>query len=582
MKTCYFIILALIFFLFSCHPQQKSEDLQAPLFDNLGNHSLTITTSSELAQRLFDQGLNLAYGFNHSEAARAFREAARQDTTCAMCYWGVAYVLGPNYNAGMEDENKAEAVASIKKAQQHTAPVSEWEKALVDAMAARYHYEKTEERPVLDQDYANTMRKVYIQYPDNDDIGTLFAESLMDTHPWDLYTQDRQPKAWTPEIVATLEAILARSPRHPGANHMLIHAVEASSNPGQGTKSADRLTTLVPGSGHLVHMPSHIYIRTGRYHEGSVINEKAILADSIYIANCNAQGVYPLLYFPHNIHFLAACAALEGRGEVATNAAFEVAAHVDTSLIREPGYEAALQHYLIIPYYLMAKFGQWDKILTLPAPDDDLLYPTAIWHYVRGMAYAGKNNMKNATRELDSLKEIYKNPILGEMSIWGLNTVDHLVGIAELMLEAALLRKQEEYDQAIQLLKEAVAIEDGLIYNEPPDWFFSVRHSLGAALLQAGKYQEAEKIYKEDLENYPENGWALKGLYLSLANQNKTREATQVKEKLDKAWQHADIELASSEVKPMAYQHIQINPVLDRFLAGRTNLPVCGLQTGRQ
>ncbi len=568
-----FIVSCLLFS--SCQKKQEEPNLQAPLFDNLGDYKIEITTNSELSQRLFNQGINLTYGFNHNEAARAFREAARLDSTCAMCYWGNAYVLGPNYNAGMEEDVEQEAYEASHKALALTGNTKPWEKALIEAMAARYNYNKTKDRAVLDQDYAKAMKKAYTQFPENDDITAIYAESLMNLHPWDLYTRAGEAKPWTPEIVALLDKVISRSPKHPGANHFYIHAVEASDNPGKGLEAASTLTDLVPGSGHLVHMPSHIYIRTGHYHEGTEVNIRASLADSLYIVNCNAQGAYPLVYYPHNLHFLAACAALEGRGEMAINAAFRVAANSDTTLMREPGLET-LQHYTIIPYYVMAKFAQWDEILSLPKPDNDLIYPLAIWHYARGMAFSAKGDLQGAKEALAAIKEIKQNPKLPQITIWDLNSVDNLVIIASNILEAELLVKEGNFEPAIALLKEAVAIEDGLTYNEPPDWFFSVRHSLGAALLRAGRFSEAEKVYEEDLNFYPENGFALNGLYLSLVEQGRAAEAEAVKTRFEKAWQYADIELEDSRVKAFAYQNIQQKHTFGSFMAEVPKATLCG------
>ncbi len=307
------ILIIISALLVSCQYGQESQSLQAPLFGNLGDHHLEVTTSSSLAQRFFTQGLNLTYGFNHAEAGRSFREAIRLDSTCAMAYWGAAFVLGPNYNAAMEEDVKQSAVAYVQQAIAYEANAQPWEQALIRALAARYGYEQTEDQNELNEAYASAMQQAHRQYPEHDDIQTLYAESLMDLHPWDLYFRQGVAKPWTPEILTAIEGVLGRNPDHPGANHMYIHAVEASARPDQGLASAERLVDLMPGSGHLVHMPSHIYIRTGHYHEGSLVNEKAIEVDSTYVDQCNAQGAYPLTYFPHNIHFLAATAALEGR-----------------------------------------------------------------------------------------------------------------------------------------------------------------------------------------------------------------------------------------------------------------------------
>ncbi|MEK6477119.1 hypothetical protein WJR50_06280 [Catalinimonas sp. 4WD22] len=559
----------------ACHSPQSSLDPKAPLLQGLGDHTLDITTDSTLAETYFNQGFNLTYGFNHDEAERSYREAVRQDSTCAMCYWGVAQVLGSNYNVAMSDDVKQEASRMIKLAQQYAEDVSDWERGLIEATALRYNYDKSDEQPVLDADYAEALRQLHEQLPEHIDIAALYAEALMILHPWDLYTRDGQPKAWTPQITALLEEILKKAPDHAGAHHLYIHAVEASAKPEVGLASADKLGSLMPGAGHIVHMPSHIYIRTGKYHEGSVVNEKAIEVDSLYLDACASQGVYPLMLFPHNIHFLAATAAFEGRGETSINAAYRVAAHTDTTVIREEGWQT-LQHYLMIPHYVLVKFAQWDHILTLEQPDEDLLYPNAVWQYARGMAFAGKGQLTKARQALAEVKKTGQNPALAEITIWDLNSAVQLVQIAERVLEAEILRKEGKRKEAITLLKEAVEIEDQLNYNEPPDWFFSVRHPLGAVLLEDGQYAEAEKVFLEDLFFLPENGWALNGLYQSLSKQNKQNEAAEVKKRFEEAWQYADIALESSEVKAMAYQNISGEAPFGSYLASIQQFAMCG------
>lgn len=571
--TITFTYLIISMLLASCRPGQ--EPTQAPLFDNLGDHHLEVTTTSRMAQRFFTQGLNLTYGFNHAEAARSFREAIRLDSTCAMAYWGAALVLGPNYNAAMEEDVRQSAINYVWQALAHGTNAQSWEQAMIRALARRYDYERTDDQNVLDEAYANAMAKVHQQYPQHDDIQVLYAEALMNRHPWDLYTRAGEAKPWTPVILATLEEVLTRNPAHPGANHLYIHVVEASDRPEQGLASARRLGGLMPGAGHLVHMPSHIYIRTGHYHEGSLVNEQAIAVDSVYIDRCNAQGAYPLTYFPHNIHFLAATAALEGRGETAINAAYRVAAHTATDLMREPGLET-LQHYWIIPYYVMVKFGQWNQLLKVKPPGDDLIYPLAIWHYAQGMAHAGKGQLSDAKASLKRLEIIQQDTTLAHITIWELNSVDQLVAIAARMLEAEIDRRSGNLMAAITLLKEAVVVEDQLNYNEPPDWFFSVRHALGAVLLEAQQYEQAEAVYREDLRFYPNNGWALSGLYHSLTGQNRLAEAIPVKQRFKQAWRYADITLSTSEVKPLAYQHIVPNPTIDRLLTDAAAITWCG------
>ena len=560
-------VLVLLLGSVRCQSPPGSVDAQAPLFNNLGDYSLRVTTDSDLAQQYFTQGLNLTYGFNHAEAERSFREAIRLDSTCAMAYWGAAHVLGTNYNAAMEDELKAEAQRLTQRAVANKEQASAWEQALINASTHRYNYEKTDDQAVLDQDYANALANVHQQFPAADDIAVWYAESLMNLHPWDLYTKRGVAKPWTPQITNLLEKVIKRSPKHPGANHLYIHAVEASDSPERGLPSADRLPDLVPGAGHLVHMPSHIYIRTGHYHQGSAVNERAIVVDSLYLEECQIQGMYPLALYPHNIHFLAATAAMEGRGELAINAAFRTAMHTDTAMMREPGWET-LQHYHMIPNYLLVKFAQWDHILTLREPDSTLLYPQGVWHYARGMAYAGKNQLAKAQAELATLQEIANNPALKDITIWDLNSVDQLLAIAERVLAAEISRQQDDHPTAVNLLREAVAIEDQLNYNEPPDWFFSVRHPLGVVLLEMEKFAEAEVVYRDDLFFLPKNGWALNGLYQSLKAQNKASEASQVKAQLEQAWQYADIELSASEAKPLAYQNIDSDSPFGSYLSG--------------
>ncbi|MEM9833573.1 MAG: hypothetical protein AAF944_23285 [Bacteroidota bacterium] len=569
--------LVLLLGIVRCQSPQRSALLQAPLFNNLGNYALKISTDSDLAQRYFNQGLNLTYGFNHAEAERSFREAIRLDSTCAMAYWGAAHVLGTNYNSAMENDLKAEALHLTQLAVANMDDASDWEKALIRALTHRYNYEKTDDQAALDQDYASALAKVYQQFPNSDDITVWYAESLMNLHAWDLYTKRGIAKPWTPQITDLLERVMKRNPQHPGANHLYIHAVEASDTPARGLASAERLKDLVPGVGHLVHMPSHIYIRTGHYHLGSEANERAIVVDSLYLEECQIQGVYPLALYPHNIHFLAATAALEGRGALAINAAFRTALHTDTVMMREPGWET-LQHYHMIPNYLLIKFAQWDHILTLRQPDSTLLYPQGVWHYARGMAYTGKSQLEKAQTELAKLKKVAANPDLPNITIWELNSVDQLLAIAERVLEAEILRQQNDRRAAVTLLREAVEIEGHLNYNEPPDWFFSVRHPLGTILLEMEKFAEAEEVYRDDLFFLPENGWALNGLYLALKAQQKISEAEQVKDRFERAWQYADIQLSASEVKPLAYKNIDSSSPFGSYLAGVPKLSWCGLR----
>ncbi|MBZ5859097.1 tetratricopeptide repeat protein [Flavihumibacter profundi] len=523
-----------------------SSGKKAPKFNGLEGIAFQVSTSNQEAQEYFNQGMMLAYGFNHAEAARSFYEATRLDSTCAMAYWGYAYVLGPNYNGGMEKDNFQRAYDATIKAQSLSKNCTPKEKALIEALGYRYAANPPVDRSSLDIAYASAMKKVYGQYSSDPDIGALYAEALMDLHPWDLYDkQTKKPRAWTPELVTVLEHLMKVNPKHPGAHHFYIHALETSATPEKALESAKLLYTLVPGSGHLVHMPSHIYINTGDYHLGSLSNLRAVEADSIYTTACHAQGMYPLSYYPHNYHFLAATATLEGNSSLAWMAAKKLQKHTAKDIMHLPEW-GTLQHYYTIPYYVAAKLSMWDTLLSLSPPPKDLVYPNAIWHYAKGMAYLGKDDVSNAREELNSLTGLAADSTLQQLTVWGINTTADLAQIASKVLAACIATKQNDYEQSISLFNQAVAIEDNLNYNEPPDWFFSVRHHLGAVLLKAGKYNEAEIVYQKDLQTWKKNGWALIGLYNSLVLQKKDTDAQTCKATFDEAWKYADIKIASS------------------------------------
>lgn len=519
---------------------------KAPLLEGLQGLDFTVTTQSEEAQKYINQGLMLAYGFNHAEAARSFFQAGRADSSCAMAFWGFAYVLGPNYNGGMEDDNYERAYGAILKAKELSSTCSPREKALIEAMATRYSAKVPEDRSDLDLAYAQAMKKVYQQFPSDPDIGAMYAESLMNLHPWDLYDKtSKEAKPWTPEIVDILVNLMNLYPKHPGPHHFYIHAMEASAFPEKALPSAHLLDTLVPGSGHLVHMPSHIYINTGDYHLGSLSNIQAVEVDSIYTATCHAQGAYPLAYYPHNYHFLAATATLEGNSAWAWDAAIQLQNHTAKDLMAQEGW-GTLQHYYTIPYYIAVKFGLWDKILNIQAPPENLPYPQAVLNYARGMAFLGKKDLQNAKNELKMLDSLAQDQSLKELTIWEINSTYDLIQIANMMLSAEIKAREGKIDEAVNLLIKAVSVEDNLNYNEPPDWFFSVRHHLGYLQLKSGKNVDAEKTYRKDLETWKKNGWALIGLQKSLEAQKKNKEALIVKAEFDKAWKYADIKINSS------------------------------------
>ncbi|MBX2922766.1 MAG: hypothetical protein KF746_11280 [Chitinophagaceae bacterium] len=525
----------------SFDPAKLNND--APLLKGLGNFHYKVSTRSKKAQQYFNQGFALMYGFNHGEAARSFLTAIRYDSTLAMAYWGLAMVLGPNYNAPLDPAGLDEINKAVDKAVMYADKATTVEKALINAVTKKFPREKVGDMTVFYEAYAEAMRQAYNNFSNDADVGTLYAESLMNLHPWDLWLKDGSPQPWTPPIVETLESVLSRFPEHPGAIHYYIHATEASKQPGKAAVYADRLRDQMPDAGHLVHMPSHTYIRTGAYHKGVIANEKASEADSTYIAQCKIQGTYPLLYYPHNLHFLAACAFLEGNSTKALDAAEAVSRKADKKFLAD---NATVQHFYIIPLYVMIHTGKWDEILQRENPGEGLLYPEAIWHYARGMAYAAKGKTELAEKELAAIVKISENDQLKTHMIWDMNSAADLVNIARYVLEGELLAHNKRYDEAISLFNKAITVEDKLNYNEPPDWFFSVRLTAGHWMLQAGEFAAAEKIFREDLETFKENGWALMGLYKSLQGQARAEEANQAKERFDKAWQWADINIESS------------------------------------
>ncbi|HSK80233.1 MAG TPA: hypothetical protein VLQ45_27510 [Thermoanaerobaculia bacterium] len=523
---------------------EPADGRTAPLLEGRGKHHHAVATKSPLAQRYFDQGLTLAYAFNHAEAARSFREAARLDPECAMCWWGVALVQGPNINAKMEEAAVAEAWDALRKAQALAAKAGEKERAWIEALSARYSDSPTADRAALDSAYADAMRRLAWRYPEDSDAATLFAESLMDTMPWAYWEKDGQPKPATREILAVLEGVLARDPDHPGANHFYIHAVEAV-RPELGVAAAERLGSLVPAAGHLVHMPAHIYIRVGRYHDASVANQRAMEADKSYVTQCHAQGLYPLVYMPHNHHFLWAAATFEGRSALALEAARDMASGIDHHAMRQDGL-GTLQHYQITPIYALVRFGRWDEILKTPEPDADLVYPRAVWHYARGMAFARTGRPDEADREREKVRALAAEPAMAKMTVWDINTVSDLLKVADALLAGETAAARRDWDAAVRHLEAAVTAEDALNYDEPPPWHFPSRQILGAVLLEAGRPADAERVYQEDLRKFPENGWSLNGLRQSLATQGKKEEAAKVEARFREAWKHADVTLAAS------------------------------------
>ncbi|WP_394970763.1 hypothetical protein [uncultured Croceitalea sp.] len=515
----------------------------SPLFENLGNHGFSITTSKKDAQTFFNQGLKLTYAFNHAEAHRSFMEAARLDSKSAMSYWGQAYALGPNINDPMPDnERKRKAWEAIEKAQKNKSKTTAKEQALIEALSARYSKDSTADIGELNMAYMEAMEEVALQFPNDADVQTLYAASVMNTVPWNYWDKDGNPSPNIKEAKAALENAITINPNNPGAHHYYIHMMELP-KPDLAIPSADKLGTLMPAAGHIVHMPSHIYIRVGRYLDAVKANQKAILADEDYISQCYSQGMYPLGYYPHNIHFLWSAASLLGNSEIALDAAKKTAEKVPVGEMKELHF---LQNFASTPLLAYVRFGKWNDILTIPSPNSEIKHLKLIWHYARGVAFTRKNNLKEAKEELDAIDALQKDPAMKEVMAVGF---DSSYTIAELAYEVvageiALLEGLNE--KSIKHFKKAVDLEDNLVYNEPSAWYIPPRQNLGAALMKAKKYTEAEKIYREDLEDLRQNGWSLTGLYKSLEAQGKTEEAKKIKLELQKAWEHSDFKLSNS------------------------------------
>jgi tetratricopeptide (TPR) repeat protein len=515
----------------------------APRLQNLGDYQFPVTTRSKEAQLFINQGLMLAYGFNHAESARSFQEAARLDPDCAMAYWGMALVQGPNINMPMAPDSEPQSHRMIQKALALKNKASEREQAFIDALAKRYSDEEKPDRAKLDRAYSEAMRDLSRRYPGDLDSAALYAESLMDLRPWNYWTRDLQPYPETAEILRVLEAVLARNPNHPGAIHFYIHAVEYA-RPELAESAAERLARLAPGAGHLVHMPSHIFRRIGRYADASKSNDEAIAADEDYITQCRAQGVYPLAYYPHNIHFLWDSASMEGRSQVAVAAARKAASSVPEGTWRTI---PLVHQFLVAPLFAYTRFGKWDEILKEPRPPEDSLFWTGVWHYARGLAFAATGKLAEASGELDGLRRISSETSLDGLQVtFSANGAKAILEIAVEALAGELAARRGGYDEAISRLHRAILLEDNLIYNEPPDWHVPVRQMLGAVLLEAGRFSEAEAIYWQDLNLNRENGWSLFGLMKSLQRQGKNEQAVLIEKRFRKAWSQADITLAAS------------------------------------
>ncbi|HEU4688311.1 MAG TPA: alpha/beta fold hydrolase, partial [Vicinamibacterales bacterium] len=515
----------------------------APELDGLGTLHMPVTTAVPRAQRFFDQGLRLLYAFNHAEAIRAFREAARLDPELAMAYWGEAIALGPNLNAPMTQENGRQAYAAIRRALKTANRVTPPERALIDALALRYAPDGKGDRVALNRAYADAMQKAADRFSDDLNIQTIYADAAMNTMPWDYWQKDGTARPETARLIDVLERAIARQPDHAGALHYHIHLLEASADPDRAEASADRLGSLMPAAGHMVHMPAHIYLRVGRYADAAEANVRAIAADEDYLAQCQAQGLYPISYYPHNLHFLWAAATLEGRRAAAVDAAKKVAEKVPH---HHAGAVAWTADFPVTPMLAYVRFGLWQEMLTEPAPPVNQPYAIGVWHYGRGLGFVARARLDMAASELSALKAVMKHEAFAT-TLKDLPLLTNLQ-MASRILEGELALKHGKVDSAIAVLREAVTIEDGLPYSEPPVWHQPTRQVLGGVLLDAGRAADAEVVYREDLQRVRENGWSLFGLSKSLAAQNKSSEAHDVQRRFEKAWARSEVKLTSSRI----------------------------------
>ena len=512
----------------------------APRLQKLGDHKFPVSTKNAQAQLFMNQGLNLSYAFNHAEAGRAYREAERLDPNLAIAFWGEALALGPNINAPMSPDSEPKALEAIQKAIALRAKASPREQALIDALKYRYTG-KAEERRANDVAYADAMRKVHLQFPDDDDISMLYVESVMDLRPWGYWTKDGTPYERTSEVVALTEKVIARNQNHPGALHLYIHLMEAY-QADKAEFAADRLLTLMPAAGHMVHMPAHIYQRVGRYADAEKSNVMAIAADEDYISQCRAQGLYPMAYYPHNLHFLWFAATAEGNSKVAIEAARKAASQVsDDTLKAVP----LLAGFRVVPYYALTRFGKWDEMLREPEPPATSTYMNGVWHYARGTAFLGKGQTSDAEQELAKLNALMPDKSL-DGPLFSPNTARAILTIAQEVLSGEIDAARKNYDSAVAHLERAVRLEDALVYTEPAEFHFPPRQALGAVLLDAGRAAEAETVYWEDLRRNKENGWSLFGLAQALKAQGKKEDAMLVEARFNKAWARADVKLNSS------------------------------------
>lgn len=512
----------------------------ATVIEATWKNSMNISTSAE-AKVFFNQGLLQLYGFNHLAAEQSFKEGIRLDPDCAMCYWGTALSLGPNINVPMPEAQVADAFKYAMLARDKSSHVTEKEKALIAALLKRYVEVAPKDRAALDEAYAKEMDYIATRYRDDLDILTLYAESLMDLMPWDYWNEDGSPKRETRTIQALLDYVIENDPDHPGANHYYIHLTEAV-HPMMALASADRLTELAYPFGHLIHMPSHIYIRVGRFNDALLANEKAIVTDERYIKESNTQGVYPALYYPHNIHFLWFTAAMQGNSQKAIEASRKLDDKVPYAMA-----EAVPMIELFKPIEILTllRFGKWDEVLKTPAPDPGFMYSANMWHYAWGMAFAKKGQLTKAKEQLVFLEKGLQNKEMRAQDDPQFPTILS-TEIAINILNAEIQGQEGRLDKKVTFLEKAVVAQDHLIYMEPPLFYYEVRQSLGAALLENKEFEKAEQVFREDLLEFPANGWSLWGLYQSFVAQDKQDDALVVEAQFQEAWKYADVALENA------------------------------------
>ncbi|HKE85290.1 MAG TPA: hypothetical protein VKB50_16120 [Vicinamibacterales bacterium] len=522
-------------------PQASPTGALAPRLQNLGSHTFPVSTRNRQAQVFMNQGLNLAYAFNHAEARRAFREAARLDPNLAMAYWGQALVLGPNINALMEPNEEPQAYDLVQQAVSLKSRATPREQAYIDALARRYSG-TAEDRQPRDAAYADAMRTVHERFPNDLDAAMLYVESVMDLRPWGYWQRDGAPHARTDDIVELTEQVMARNPKHPGAVHMYIHLMEGTATPEKAEKAADTLQTLMPAAGHMVHMPAHIYQRIGRYADAIKSNQLAVAADEDYISQCRAQGLYPMAYYPHNIHFLWFAATEDGQSRLAIDAARQLASKIDDETLKTLPLTAGFR---MVPFYALTRFGRWEEMLKEPEPPSFSPVLRAVWHYARGLSFVATDRLADAEQELQKLNVLTADPSMSQ-PMFSPNQSGAILAPAPEVLTAEIAAARGNYEVAITHLDRAVRLEDSLVYTEPSEFHFPPRLALGAILLRAGRAAEAETVYWEHLRRHRENGWGLFGLMQALRAQDKTADASLTEARFKVAWARADVTLPAS------------------------------------